>query len=154
MRKKIALRELQKLVSRCEASILYKPLKGEIDYSNHSFPLKIHANNLTLTNNKGSDPFEWVSKCIAKFKNTKLYILIPGTRFDIHGTRHGKGGGWYDRFLSEIPSTWLRIGITKTSLISPQSLKRQTWDKPVDWLISYDGNIWSAYRTTLSPPHP
>ena len=146
MKKESSLQELQKLVSQCEASILYKPLKDEINYSGYSFPLKIHANNLTLPNDKNSKPFEWAAKCINKFRDTKPYILIPGTRFDRHGTRLGKGGGWYDRFLSEVPSQWLRIGIVEKSQMSDTQLIRQEWDEPVNWIMVSDNNLWEVYK--------
>lgn len=146
MKKESSLQELQKLVLQCEASILYKPLKGEINYNEHSFSLKIHSNNLILPNNKNSDPFEWATKCITKFKNTKPYILIPGTQFDRHGTRHGKGRGWYDRFLSKVPRTWLRVGITNMREISHSPISRQEWDESVDWIIVSNGNLWEVYK--------
>lgn len=146
MEEESSLQELQKLVSQCEASILYKPLKDEINYDDRSFPLEVHKNNLILPYNKNSKPFEWATKCITKFRDAKPYILIPGTRFDIHGTRHGKGGGWYDRFLSKIPSQWLRIGVVDKSQMSNTQLLKQGWDEPVDWIIAHDGYSWSVYK--------
>lgn len=144
--KKNLLQELQKLVAQCEISILYKPLKDEINYNDQSFPLKIHLNNLILPDNKDSDPFEWADKCITKFKNTKPYILIPGTQFDKYGTRHGKGGGWYDRFLSKVPRTWLRVGITNISGISHSPISHQEWDESIDWIMVSNNNLWEAYK--------
>lgn len=146
MRKESALRELQKLVSQCEVSILYIPTKTEVNYNNPSFPLEIHANNLLIPNTRDNNPFELATNCITKFKNTKVCILIPGTEFDIHGTRHGKGAGWYDRFLSKIPSAWLRIGIVDKPKMSHSKLLRQEWDEPVEWIIVQDGTSWRIYK--------
>lgn len=146
MKKESAFQELQRLASQCGASILYKPLRNEVDYNNSPFPLEIQINNLTLPNNKDGNPFEWAAKCIAKFKNTKPYILIPGTQFDKYGTRYGKGVGWYDRFLSKVPGTWLRIGIAHKSQISNTQLVRQGWDEPVDWIIVHNNNLWEIYK--------
>ncbi len=146
MARKPALQELQKLVSRCAAAILYQPLKSEIDYNNRSFPLEIPVNNLVLPNNKNNDPFEWAANCIAKFQNINVYILIPGTRFDRYGTRYGQGGGWYDRFLSKVPATWLRIGITDKSQMSAVKLLKQEWDEPVDWIVVSNNNLWEVHK--------
>lgn len=146
MEKESAFQELQRLASQRGASVLYKTLKNEVDYNNRSFPLKIYANNLTLSNNKKSNPFAWATKCVTKFQNTQPYILIPGTLFDKHGTRYGKGVGWYDRFLSKVPRTWLRVGIAYKSQISDTQLVRQGWDEPVDWIIVHDNNLWEIYK--------
>jgi 5-formyltetrahydrofolate cyclo-ligase len=148
MEKELALQELQRLVSQRTASILYKPTKTEVDYNNPSFPLEVHANNLLIPNTRDSDPFEWVINCITKFKNAKVCILIPGTEFDLYGTRHGKGAGWYDRFLSKT-SAWLRIGIIDKSKISHSKMLRQKWDEPVDWVITYDGSSWRAHKARV-----
>lgn len=146
MRRKSALLELQELVSQCRASILYKPFKGEIDYNARSFPLDIHENNLTLPDNKDGDPFEWAAKCITRFKNTRPYILIPGAKFDMYGTRHGKGGGWYDRFLSKVPSAWLRIGVIDKSQMSATQLLKQERDEPVNWIIVCDNKLYEVHK--------
>ncbi|OHB10779.1 MAG: hypothetical protein A3G05_02545 [Candidatus Zambryskibacteria bacterium RIFCSPLOWO2_12_FULL_45_14] len=146
MGKESALQELQKLVSQCTASILYKPTKTEVYYNDFSFPLKIPADNLFIPKDKDSDPFEWATNCITKFKNKKVCILIPGTLFDIYGTRYGKGAGWYDRFLSKVPSTWLKIGIVDASKILHSKLLRQEWDEPVEWIVIQDDTSWRIYK--------
>ena len=149
MRRKSALQELQNAVSDCEISILYKPIKDELDYSSPLFPLEIKPSKVVLPCDKNADPFLWVKKCKSVCKNTNSYILIPGNKFDMHGTRHGKGGGWYDRFLSKTPKTWLKIGIADQSQISPMPIKRESWDMPVDWLLIRDtNNTWSVHKTS------
>ncbi len=143
------LQELEQLVSTCNGAILYKPLVDETDYAEFSFPIKIHSNRIILPANKDENPFAWADKCIEYFKKDTPYILIPGTRFDIEGTRHGKGGGWYDRFLSKVPKTWLKIGVTDTSKLSSQKLIKQPWDQNVGWIIAYGKDGWNIFKSTL-----
>lgn len=140
------LLKLQEIVSKCDSSILYNPTKKEIDYNNHSFPLEIPTDNLCIPKDKFSDPFEWADTCIEKLKDKKVWVLIPGTQFDKYGTRYGKGFGWYDRFLSKLPSKWLRVGIIDKSKFSQNKLVRQSWDQPVNWVLVHDNSSWTAYK--------
>lgn len=68
----------------------------------------------------------------------------------MHGTRRGKGGGWYDRFLSQIPPHWLRIGVADKSQISGTKLLGQEWDESVQWLAVRDGSSWYVLCTDHS----
>lgn len=141
-----ALHELQKLVAQYDGSILYNPTQKEINYNDSSFPLEIPGENLCIPRDKFSDPFEWANMCMNEFKDKKILVLIPGTQFDRYGTRHGKGFGWYDRFLSKLPSNWLRVGVIDKSKFSENKLVRQAWDQPVDWVLVHDNGSWIAYN--------
>ncbi len=141
------MQNLEKIVSQCTATILYIPTKNEIAFNDPSFPIKISNNNVVIPKDRSSDPFECAINCAIKFNNIKVCVLIPGTKFDMHGTRQGKGGGWYDRFLSKIPPDWLRIGVSDKSQMSNTQLFRKPWDEPVDWVIVKDGLSWEAYKT-------
>ena len=64
-------------------------------------------------------------------------ILVPGLAFDDEGFRIGYGGGYYDRFLSElrlrrIPHT--TVGLT-FSVCRPASLPHGAFDLPVDYIL-------------------
>lgn len=143
------MKEIEEILSKSNASILYTPLKNEVDYSATAFPLKIFPDKILIPNNKNSDAFEWAKICISKFRKFNPYVLIPGTQFDIHGTRKGKGGGWYDRFLSKIPKEWVRIGLCHRLQISQNKLERKLWDEPIDYLFIYDKNGWRIITPSL-----
>jgi len=143
-----SLDRLQQATSDCNAAILYDPLTAEPDYRDASFPLIVPTNHLILPTDKRSDPFDRAATCIKRFANDRPFLLIPGRRFDLHGTRHGKGRGWYDRFLSRVPRTWLRIGIADAMQISSSPLTRNSWDEPMDWILISDTTRWRAYQAT------
>ena len=116
--------------------ILYTPLPGEPDpykYFTFEDPSKI----FTIPSNKLSDPFAEAGKALGFFDTeASVSILIPGRIFDAFGTRHGHGGGWYDRFLSAVPRKWLRIGVCYENQLSSTPLMREIWDEPMDLLLS------------------
>lgn len=116
--------------------IWYDPLPGE--------PTP-HAGGLqpwkTISSKKNQDPFALASAFSRDVPSgKKVYILIPGKRFDHLGTRHGRGGGWYDRFLSAVPREWLRIGVVGTGSLSAQPLIRRPWDEPMDLLLASESD--------------
>ena len=102
---------------------------------------------IILPNDKDSDPYIWVDFCKNFCKKELTCILIPGRQFDIYGTRYGRGGGWYDRFLANIPKEWVRIAVTHSSRLSILPLKKESWDEPVDWIIVNGNSIWKIYET-------
>lgn len=140
-----------------KASILYAPFGDEVDFTNPSFPLGISADAIVVPNDKNSDPFVWAALCVNHFKEVDQCILVPGRKFDVYGTRHGRGHGWYDRFLSCLPREWIRIGITTESDLSFARLSRQSWDEPMDWLLVFDAitSSWNFYdvRAYLPKKH-
>ena len=141
-----SLQDFANLIRACNGVILYKPLPGEIDYTKNHFPFQLHTNQIMLPPDKDEDPFAWANKCADYFKKETPYILVPGTSFDIYGTRYGKGDGWYDRFLSKIPHTWLRVGVTFKSRLSNERLLRQSWDQPVDFVISSSNGLYDIFK--------
>lgn len=93
------------------------------------------------------DPFAVAQEFQEIDKNTRVYILIPGTQFDAEGTRVGKGGGWYDRFLSKVPKEWLRVGICSDSQFSEDPLTRNPWDEPMDYVAIREKDSWRIAKS-------
>lgn len=72
---------------------------------------------------------------MAAVGDRKTIILLPGRRFDARGTRHGQGGGWYDRILSSVPKEWTRIGFCFERQFSKDPLPREAWDQAMDLVV-------------------
>jgi 5-formyltetrahydrofolate cyclo-ligase len=138
---------LEKIILDCKNFVGYTPLIGDLDYTSMPMLKNLSKNILLLPNNKDSDPLIWADKCRALFYNESTIILIPGQRFDIYGTRHGRGGGWYDRFLSAVPKEWVRIGFINNNKLFMSPLPRQEWDELVDWVIVKNKTSWKIYET-------
>lgn len=69
----------------------------------------------------------------------ELYF-IPGLAFDRKGNRLGRGGGYYDRYLSAIGPDAVKVGIAYQLQIDP-ALPVETHDLQVDLLITETGII-------------
>jgi len=65
-------------------------------------------------------------------------VIVPGLAFDRSGYRLGYGGGYYDRFLAELPLGVFVIGYAPEDLMVDR-LPRDAWDVPVAWLASENG---------------
>ncbi len=64
-------------------------------------------------------------------------ILVPGLAFTPQGDRLGKGGGYYDRTLSQTGSRPLLLGVAFPCQIV-DTLPREKHDHPVDLVITAD----------------
>lgn len=131
------MEELQALLSRYDSCISFSPLPGEA--SPEEFEKK--GNTIRVPASKEADPFLAAEKARSS-NGQKTYLLIPGTRFDAEGTRHGRGGGWYDRFLSQAPEEWLRIGICTESQFFEKPLAKNPWDEPMDYVAIRGKDSW------------
>lgn len=128
--------------------ITYRPLKGEIDpfvipnLKNHVFEDTYQLPTQSITS-----PVKTAQEVTNRFGKRSVCILIPGTRFDRFGTRHGRGNGWFDRFLSVAPAQWIRIGITDIQHLTSTPLIRKPWDQPMDWIICKQDSSWEVIET-------
>lgn len=64
-----------------------------------------------------------------------LLVLVPGTVFDHHGHRIGRGKGYYDRWLARHPSA-VRTGLCFDVQIHPGTLAAQPHDMPMHHLLT------------------
>jgi len=58
-------------------------------------------------------------------------VLVPGLMFDQDGFRVGYGGGFYDRFLNQIPGTTVTVGVGYEFQVRDR-VPRMEHDEPVD----------------------
>lgn len=62
-------------------------------------------------------------------------VIVPGVAFDRFGNRLGRGAGYYDRFLLEVPKRTPKIGLAFDFQVLP-SLPKSCHDLPVDKVLS------------------
>ncbi len=63
------------------------------------------------------------------------FIVVPGLAFDSRGYRLGRGGGYYDRFLANMPKRIHTVGVCFDFQIV-SSVPRSSHDLPVKQIIS------------------
>jgi len=105
---------------------------------------KVEGNNIEIYAVKGTenlirspmgilepDPSKHV-----KIETKKIdFIIVPGIGFSPDGTRLGRGGGYYDRYLETTLEQTLKIGVA-FSLQIIDEIPSQTHDIPVNRLIT------------------
>jgi 5-formyltetrahydrofolate cyclo-ligase len=62
-------------------------------------------------------------------------IVVPGLGFDREGTRLGRGGGHYDRTLSRLPASLVRVGFCFDVQVV-ERVPRGPHDHPVDVIVT------------------
>lgn len=60
-------------------------------------------------------------------------IIVPGMAFSIDGARLGRGGGYYDRFLTKVPNA-IKIGVAYKIQVKPE-IPTQIHDVKMDRVI-------------------
>lgn len=128
----MTLEELRTQLSDYSFFVTYAALPKEAP-AGIVLPSDAHA--FVVPADRTTDPLQLAHEAAEQAKGRKTAVLLPGTRFDATGTRHGRGGGWYDRFLAATPQEWLRIGVCRADQFSPEPLARQPWDEPIDHVI-------------------
>lgn len=62
-------------------------------------------------------------------------VLVPGVAFTKSGLRCGRGGGFYDRLLGELPASTAKIGVCFSEQIVDE-LPTEPHDLAVDFVVS------------------
>ena len=62
-------------------------------------------------------------------------VIVPGLAFTADGHRLGQGGGWYDRFLGELHTSCVTIGVCFAEQVLTD-LPREPHDVVLDRLVT------------------
>lgn len=62
-------------------------------------------------------------------------VIVPGMAFDSQGHRLGRGGGFYDRFLSKFSAKTPKIALAFSFQVLPQ-IPQETHDQRVDIVLT------------------
>ncbi len=137
----IDLKKYQQLVESAEALITYQPMTDEVDWQGLTSG-DFYAEIYTIPQSPTTDPFVIAKELARTYQDKSVAVLVPGQKFDKFGNRQGRGGGWYDRFLSTIPSNWTTIGICKQNQFSDLKLTPKPWDVSMSCIfVSNEKNL-------------
>ncbi len=76
-------------------------------------------------------------------------VLVPGIAFDRRGNRLGRGGGYFDRFLSSIPQRIRKVALAYSFQIV-ERVPVTPQDVPVDEVITEEGEVLEGERIKLA----
>jgi len=150
MRKKSSLpASFSRLLRTADLIVSYTPLPDEPDPRSIEGCAGPKSRIVALDQNPSSDPIDTARKLRDAHGDVdRAILLIPGRAFDLIGTRRGRGRGWYDRFLHELPRNWMRVGVAFCGHIHENELLRNMWDEPMDRLMINDADGWHMRRCT------
>jgi 5,10-methenyltetrahydrofolate synthetase len=137
-------KKLIAILRDADVVIGYEPLSDEADYRSYFKTHGIQEPSEIIPPDPTASPGELANRFVLQYEEKKVAVLIPGRLFDLSGTRYGRGGGWYDRFLSYVPEQWTRIGVLRESEFNDEPLKRELWDQPVDYLLIDRNGVWEG----------
>ncbi len=144
----VLLKEFQQLLKTHTSRLSYTALKDEQDPNMIPLLQQIQTESVSLVPQTPlTDPIALADTFSKTLIPSKTHILIPGQAFDLTGTRHGRGNGWYDRFLAHLPHEMPRLGMVPQGHLSTRPLIRQAWDEPMDWIVYKQGETWLIHRT-------
>ncbi|MDB5265336.1 MAG: 5-formyltetrahydrofolate cyclo-ligase [Parcubacteria group bacterium] len=109
--------------------ITYTALDGEANYADF---ITVPEDHYAIAPRADIDPWQEAEKAKHAAKGSFACVLMPCSKVDAAGTRNGRGGGWYDQFLSVVPQEWMRVCFCFADQFTSETLKREAWDQPVD----------------------
>lgn len=62
-------------------------------------------------------------------------ILVPGVGFDKRGNRLGRGGGYYDKFITRLGRKTLLVGVGYDFQLE-EEVPANRWDKRLDYVVT------------------
>lgn len=71
-------------------------------------------------------------------------VIVPGIAFDRRGRRLGRGLGYFDRFLAQVPASVPRVGLAFRFQVL-KKIPSESHDQPVDRVITEKGVIASPF---------
>lgn len=98
--------------------------------------VKYDPNNLSISSLGIPEP---KGEQILSYSNVDL-ILVPLLVSDNKGNRVGYGKGFYDRFLSSVPTGIMKIGVSYFDSLKGD-IPIDEWDKPLDGLFTPKGLV-------------
>jgi 5-formyltetrahydrofolate cyclo-ligase len=72
-------------------------------------------------------------------------VVVPGLAFAAGGHRLGQGGGWYDRFLSNVRSDCVTIGVAFAAQVLDE-LPIEAHDVALDVIVTDEGMLRAPVR--------
>ena len=81
---------------------------------------------------------------VAALADARL-ILAPALSVDAAGTRLGQAGGCYDRALPRAAASAVIVAVLHPGEFVGGRLPADSWDHPVDAVVSAAGVAWTAY---------
>jgi len=142
--------DFESLLASSERIVGYDPMSDEPDFRAYLAASKVDASIVFIPKDRTQDPFTVAERLAKQMQGKRVIIFVPGTAFDASGTRHGRGEGWYDRFLSRVPADWIRVGVIVEERFSETPLIREEWDEPVDYVLVLSRG-WDMMATGARP---
>ncbi len=110
----------------------YSPMHGEIDITPLLIRYTQQHKTTMLPHWQLGRPMTFVPEGLIDA------IIIPGLAFDQHGFRLGYGKGYYDAFLSHLPSNIPRIGVCFDYQLI-KDIPLDSWDQKVSSIVTDKG---------------
>lgn len=147
--KVVALVEQLPAFQTAKTVLIYYPTRNEIDVlslikkykstKTFLFPV-VHRHGMTACPYEGNDKmhrgkFNIPEPTTAPYEGKIDLTIVPGLGFDTKGNRLGRGGGYYDRFISSTKSQSLLVGVGYDFQIVDE-VPTNLFDKHMNYVIS------------------